>query len=300
MNNYKEIFEFIVKMTANYLKDNGLKTMVLGISGGIDSTVTAAICNEVTKRNPELRFIGVSLPCSTNGQDERQSANATVKAFCTIENSIEHNIQKDFANIRDSFAEDYEWLKCEATPLANGNIKARLRMMYLYNLASLTHGLVMDTDNLTEHYLGFWTIHGDVGDFNPIGGLWKHEVYELAKWLSNEFYDNTTDSEKIIALRKAIVIIPTDGNGVVAGGDMPQIAPGYTYEAVDDILFNYINAVQMHTEVYQLTMDMLYGKYGYETVERVIKRHKNSEFKRKRLPIAIERHEYQKHINYDR
>ena len=292
MKDYRNIFEVMVNTTANYLKDNGLKTMVLGISGGIDSTVTAAICNEVAKRNPEIRFIGVSLPCSTNGQDERQSANATVKAFCTIENSIEHNIQKDFASIRDSFAEDYEWLKCEATPLANGNIKARVRMMYLYNLASLTRGIVMDTDNLTEHYLGFWTIHGDVGDYNPIGGLWKHEVYGLAKWLANEFYDNTTDSEKIIALRKAIVIVPTDGNGVVTGGDMAQIAPGYTYEAVDDILITYLDSIEMHTDAQQNAMNMLNKKYGVETVERVINRHVNSEFKRKRLPIAIERNEY--------
>lgn len=299
MNNYKEIFEVMVNTTIEYLKNNNLKTMVLGISGGIDSTVTAAICNEVAKRNPEIRFIGVSLPCSTNGQDERQSANATVKAFCTIENSIEHNIQKDFANIRDSFSEDYEWLKCEATPLANGNIKARIRMMYLYNLASLTRGIVMDTDNLTEHYLGFWTIHGDVGDYNPIGGLWKHEVYGLAKWLANEFYDNTEDSEKIIALRKAIVIVPTDGNGVVAGGDMAQIAPGYTYEAVDDILITYLSAVGKHTDAYENEMYMLNSKYGAETVERVLKRHRNSEFKRKRLPIAIERSEYQKYIDND-
>ena len=297
MNNYKEIFEFMVNRTANYLKDNGLKTMVLGISGGIDSTVTAAICSEVEKRNPELRFIAVSLPCSTNKREERDSAEDTMRAFAKYTNQHTHNLQREFSDISKSFSNDYHWLKVEDTKLAQGNIKARLRMMYLYNLASLSRGLVMDTDNLTEHYLGFWTIHGDVGDFNPIGGLWKHEVYELAKWLSNEFYDNTTDSEKIIALRKAIVITPTDGNGVAEGGDMAQIAPGSTYEIVDDILINYLNSIGMHTEVYQNTMYMLNAKYGAETVERVIKRHHNSEFKRKRLPIAIERSEYQKFIN---
>lgn len=299
MNDYKNIFEVMVNKTADYLKNNNLKTMVLGISGGIDSTVTAAICNEVVKRNPELRFIGVSLPCSTNGKEELNSAFSTITAFCEYKNSLEHNLQKEFSIIYELFSSDYDWLKLEDTKIAQGNIKARLRMMYLYNIASLSHGLVMDTDNLTEHYLGFWTIHGDVGDFNPIGGLWKHEVYELAKWLVNEFYDNTTDSEKIIALRKAIVITPTDGNGVAVGGDMAQIAPGHTYEEVDDILFNYINAVQMHTEVFQLTMQMLYNKYGVETVDRVVKRHVNSEFKRKRLPLAIERYEYQKYIRND-
>lgn len=292
MNDYRNIFEVMVSKTAEYLKNNGLKTMVLGISGGIDSTVTAAICNEVVKRNPEIRFIGVSLPCSTNSKEERDSATDTATAFCNYTDSLEHNLQKEFSMIRDSFSEDYNWLKVEDTKLAQGNIKARLRMMYLYNLASLSRGLVMDTDNLTEHYLGFWTIHGDVGDFNPIGGLWKHEVYELAKWLANEFYDNTTDSEKIIALRKAIVITPTDGNGVAVGGDMAQIAPGHTYNDVDDILMTYLASKEMHTDAYQNAMFILNEKYGAETVERVINRHVNSEFKRKRLPIAIERKEY--------
>lgn len=52
----------------------------------------------------------------------------------------------------------------EQTKIANGNIMARLRMMYLYNQAGIKKGIVIDTDNLTEHYLGFWTIHGDEGD----------------------------------------------------------------------------------------------------------------------------------------
>jgi len=299
MNNYKEIFEFMVNRTANYLKDNGLTTMVLGISGGIDSTVTAAICSEVEKRNPELRFIAVSLPCSTNKREERDSAEDTMRAFAKYTNQHTHNIQREFSDISKSFSNDYHWFKVEDTKLAQGNIKARLRMMYLYNLASLSRGIVMDTDNLTEHYLGFWTIHGDVGDFNPIGGLWKHEVYELAKWLANEFYDNTTDSDKIIALRKAIVIMPTDGNGVAEGGDMAQIAPGSTYEIVDDILNTYLSAIGKHTDEYENEMYMLNSKYGAETVERVLKRHRNSEFKRKRLPIAIERNEYQKYIDND-
>ena len=56
-------------------------------------------------------------------------------------------------------------------------------MIYLYNLASIYNGLVISTDNQTEYQLGFWTIHGDVGDFAQILGQWKTEVFELAKWL---------------------------------------------------------------------------------------------------------------------
>lgn len=59
---YKKAFETMVSETAKYLADNGLKTMILGLSGGLDSTVTAAICHEVVNRYPEhgFKFIGVS------------------------------------------------------------------------------------------------------------------------------------------------------------------------------------------------------------------------------------------------
>ena len=63
---YKAIFETMVQETQKYLENNNLFAMILGISGGLDSTVTAAICHEVEKRNPELKFYGISLPCSSN------------------------------------------------------------------------------------------------------------------------------------------------------------------------------------------------------------------------------------------
>lgn len=306
--NYKEVFETIVSKTYEYIKDNKRKTMVLGISGGIDSTVTAAICYEIHKAHPEIRFIGLSLPCSTNMQDERASANDTMAAFCSYTDSLTVHMQKMFSFLRDEFEHDYNWLKLEENLVALGNIKARLRMMYLYNIAGLSDGLVMDTDNLTEHYLGFWTIHGDVGDFNPIGGLWKHEVYGLAKWLANEWYREPGDAQKVIALRKACTLNPTDGNGVAVGGDLAQIAPGLTYDQVDDVLMWFLDPKtnfkyywenfppeKWPAHVFGAFHEM-WNKYGDESVNRIIKRHMNSEFKRKRMPIAIEREEYKDSI----
>lgn len=297
---YKKVFETMVSETEKYLKKFNLKAMILGISGGIDSTVTAAICCEVVKRNPDIKFIGVSLPCTTNSKEENTSALATMKAFCPegwTEN-LEECYQKVLETTRKTLPSD--------TPISQGNIKARLRMIYLYNLASVTGGLVMDTDNLTEHYLGFFTIHGDVADFNPIGGLWKHEVYELAAHLK-DVYLKEQDNDKIVAMTCGIKILPTDGNGVQAGGDMAQIAPGHTYDEVDDILETFIeeikpcwstlkNGINEPTEelnaVYEKLQE-LNTKYGEETVERVIKRHLGSEYKRKRLPIAIGRDLYE-------
>ena len=279
---YKKAFETMVSETARYLVDNHLKTMVLGLSGGLDSTVTAAICHEVVRRNPEqgLKFIGVSLPCATNTSEENDSASLAMKGFCD-EYWVE-NLQKEYLLMRATCEQHYP-----STHLSQGNIKARLRMIYLYNLASVTGGLVMDTDNLTEHNLGFWTIHGDVADFNPIGGLWKHEVYELCKFLFTEvFTDEASAAHQ--ALRAAYGITPTDGNGVAAGGDMAQIAPGHTYEEVDDILLTYLTAKDQ-PELLQKETERLNSAYGAETVERVLKRHLGSAFKRKRMPLAIER-----------
>lgn len=283
---YKRVFETMVSETAKYLKESNLKTMVLGLSGGIDSTVTSAICYEVVKRNPEcgFKFIGVSLPCSTNSREENDSAYASMQAFCS-EGWVE-NLQKEYLLMKATCEQRYP-----STHISQGNIKARLRMIYLYNLASVTGGLVMDTDNLTEHYLGFWTIHGDVADYNPIGGLWKHEVYELCKYLFTEVYTDV-DDWKYKALQAGYGITPTDGNGVAAGGDMAQIAPGHTYEEVDDILNTYLQTKDQPEQL-KKELDRMNAAYGADTVERVLKRHHGSEFKRRRMPLLIERSLYE-------
>ena len=279
--NYKKAFDTMVSQTAKYLSENGLKTMILGLSGGLDSTVTAAICHQVVNQYPEhqFKFIGVSLPCSSNSVEENDSASMAMKAFCN-EYWVE-NLQAQYLLLKATCEQRYP-----STPISQGNIKARLRMIYLYNFASVTGGLVMDTDNLTEHNLGFWTIHGDVADYNPIGGLWKHEVYELCKYIFTECFSDENDPRHQ-ALRAAYDIMPTDGNGVAAGGDMAQIAPGHTYEDVDDILNTYLQHGEDEQE-----MKRLIDAYSAETVERVLTRHRRSEFKRKRMPLVIERSLY--------
>lgn len=290
---YKVIFETMVSETQKYLEDNHLNAMILGISGGLDSTVTAAICHEVEKRNPELKFIGISLPCSSNTEEENNSATICMKGFCKSGQWWVENLQKEYLLFRATCSQRHLM-----TTIGQGNIKARLRMMYLYNEANYFKGLVMDTDNLTEHYLGFFTIHGDQGDLNPIGGLWKHEVYELAKYLLFEYYgnDNLNDSlsYKELALKTAIGITPTDGNGVNDLGDMGQIAPKFAhmnnimaYTYVDDIISTYITFIGRHPEEYQAAMDALYSQYDKETVDGIIKRINNTQYKRNRLPIVI-------------
>lgn len=277
---YWKVFNNIVDETCKYLQNAGLKSMILGISGGLDSTVVAAIGKEVFKRTG-IKLIGISMPTSTNKLDETISADLALEAFCNeaknFSISFAYRMMQDYA---DSLNGN------KSTNISRGNIKARLRMIFLYDLASVNNGLVLDTDNMTEHNLGFWTIHGDVGDFNPIGGLWKGEVYKLAEWIRDNQYKK--DSIEYSALDKAIKLTPTDGNGVAEGGDMAQIAPGKTYEDVDKILKFVTNNPYRHP---QAVDDFIYKQLNgdFETYDRVLKRHLNSAFKRKQLPIKISR-----------
>ena len=261
---YSVVYENIIKGIKNYCDVNRIKTLVLGISGGIDSTVTAALA-----KASGIRLVGISLPCSTNKDDEVTAASLVGEEFCDSFKEI--SIQGAFECVEKMCTEASGK---ESTPISQGNIKARLRMITLYDIASKEGGIVLDTDNTTENLLGFYTIHGDVGDFNPIGELWKHEVYGLAKWMNENVYKDSK------ALEASIALIPTDGNGVKEGGDLAQIAEGKTYDDVDEILDTKLN----HTETYEAICE----KHGEDTVKKVYERSDNSEFKRKHRPFIID------------
>lgn len=283
--NYEKVFNNLVDGIIKYVRENHIETLVLGISGGIDSTVTAALCKAaIDKDINNVVLAGFSLMCKTNQSDEISAASLVGKEFCTTFN--EENLQSVYETVEDFCKGTIH--NVDATPISRGNIKARLRMLTLYDIASRTKGLVVDTDNLTEHFLGFWTIHGDDGDFDPIGGLWKHEVYGLAQWMKENIYKDSK------ALEASVALIPTDGNGVKAGGDLAQIAPGKTYDDVDEILHAWVGLDQRIKEDvvksnYQHgVFKTLCDKHGKEIVEMVIQRSIRSEFKRRQRPIIID------------
>ena len=294
--NYSTVFDNMVKGMENYVQTSGMQTMILGISGGIDSTVVAAVCHEVSKRTG-VKLIGVSLMCSTNQVDEVTTADLVGEAFC--DEYYKENIENVYKKTSEFFVNSPAVLG-RSTKISEGNIKARIRMMYLWNLGGLRNGVVMDTDNMTEHYLGFWTIMGDSNYITPIGQLWKTEVYGLAKYLGGYYASkcihdgDKSDCKCSDAIHESAKLIPTDGNGV-SSSDLEQIAPGYTYYDVDDILRRWVGLdadAQGHYLVHGFkTSDAYFApvvlKYGEETVKRVIMRSVNSEFKRKHLPLSI-------------
>lgn len=328
IKDYGVVFETIVTKTAEYLIQNNIKAQVIGISGGIDSTVVAAICHEVSKRT-NIPLIGRSLPTTNNKTNEVSTADLVGKAFCNdykvypidrfYHQFMIDIVHKETGSVRyvqneytGGFTIDLEDCLKFQTPIANGNIQARLRMIYLYNLASIHGGLVMDTDNLTENNLGYFTIHGDVGDFNPIGGLWKTEVFKLAEYLQEQYSlkhcENIVNSisknetpelpYKVMALEESLKLKPTAGLGIT-NNDLEEIG-AESYDQVDAVLQD-ILAWKWREAMFawkdrehpleDYLKEPMVKDIPQEIIERVAKRHFASEFKREQLPIKITRGE---------
>ena len=277
---YKLFTEKSINYLTSYIERNRLQSLVLGISGGIDSTVVAALASEACKKTG-AKLIGRSLPAHSNNPEEITTADLVGQAFCDDFKKVP--IELVYAKVADEF----ELNEGKMTPLQLGNIKARLRMMYLYNLASIHRGCVLDTDNRTEHELGFWTIHGDVGDLNcGLIHLWKTEVYELADYL----LEKQNQSDKYQALLASIKLTPTDGNGVMSGGDCAQFGLD-NYNQVDDVLKTMYYPEKKYSSTKDLNIDReqeyirLIDSYNEQGVDSVMIRHQNSAFKRLPQPI---------------
>ena len=289
MIDYKKFTDNSISYLVEYIKTNRLQSLVLGISGGIDSTVVAAIASEACKKC-NIPLIGRSLPAHTNNPEEINTATLVGEAFCNDFKKVA--IERMYAKVAD----EMELNEGKMTPLQLGNIKARLRMIYLYNLASIHRGCVLDTDNRTEHELGFWTIHGDVGDLNcGLIHLWKTEVYELAHYLVSYYMlRNKTmviqHSKESRAILESIKLVPTDGNGVMSGGDCAQFGLD-NYEQVDDVLrtmyyyYDEIDLSKSNEQEFDERYIRLIDSYNEQGVDKVMTLHQNTEYKRIPAPI---------------
>lgn len=292
--NYEKVFKTLVEETKNYLESNKLHSMILGISGGIDSTIVAAICHEVNKQTG-IPLIGRSLLIK-NKEDEYNASTIVGQAFCNNFKAL--NLKYTYEQLSSTLKnkEDISY----RLAIQEGNIQARLRMIHLYDLASQHKGIVFSTDNATEYNLGFWTLHGDVGDFNPLFGLWKTEVYGLAKWLIENYYNPNDKKEKemIDAISLSASLIPTDGLGI-SNSDLEQIG-SKSYEEVDGILQEIIawkKLTESRGDKYSNKQEMIIAfleeqqmlEYDALAIKKVTERHFNSEFKRNNLPIVINR-----------
>ena len=235
---YETMFNNIIEQGIRYInKYPDIHSLVLGVSGGIDSTLTAAIARKICDKTGR-HLVCVSIPIETNTKDEIERAELTADAFADkfIEVKSIDRLYRFSKLMFELFWSSKFFFNTPSEKIRQGNIKARLRMIYLYDRAHREQGIVLSTDNLSEYYLNFFTLHGDVGDLGLIQNLWKTEVIKMSKWISDVYHRGT----QAIALIRARNATPTDGLGITAS-DFDQLEADNYYE-VDEILLNEIQA----------------------------------------------------------
>jgi NAD+ synthase len=168
----KEVSIIIKDFIKTYFENSGCKSAVIGLSGGIDSALTAVLCKQSIGKNKTLCLF---MPDDATPNDDVKHQEKLVKKFNLIRKTI--NISK----IVKTFADN-----CAIKPdkLALANMKARIRMTLLFEYANMTSSIVCGTNNKSELLVGYFTKYGDGGsDIMPIGDLYKTQIRELARFL---------------------------------------------------------------------------------------------------------------------
>ena len=177
--------DFIIQQ----LETSGCHSLVLGISGGVDSFTCGRLAQlaveKLRQQNPNssYQFYAVRLPYAT--QKDEQDAQISLDAIAP-DKILNVNIQEATDAVNQQVCNTLEQangaISPEAIDFAKGNVKARVRMTSQYQVAGLVNGLVLGTDHSAENITGFYTKHGDGAcDLAPLFGLSKRQVRLLAK-----------------------------------------------------------------------------------------------------------------------
>lgn len=212
-----------VEFLKNQLIETGLTSLVLGISGGQDSTLAGRLCQLAveqlrTSTDVDYQFIAIRLPYGV--QSDEDDCQAALK-FINPDQTITYNIK----DVVDCHVQTLAKCNQHISDFNKGNIKARERMIVQYAIAGNNHGLVVGTDHSAEAITGFYTKHGDgAADVAPLFGLNKRQGKQLLSFLN---------CPKQLYLKQPTADLEDDKPGLE-----DEIALGVSYEHIDDYLEN--------------------------------------------------------------
>jgi len=207
IDDYKKITDRIVTWICDYCSEYNIKSLVVGVSGGIDSSVVSTLCAKTG-----LPVYALGMPIHQKVEQEDLSDDHLEWLQSNFDNVI---VQKfDLTEVFDTFQSTMLEFGVDKHSLANS--RSRLRMVTLYQVATTVGGIVVGTGNKVEDYgIGFYTKYGDGGiDIAPIADLYKTEVWRLGEHLGVD--------ERIISAP------PTDGLWDDGRTDEDQIGTSYT------------------------------------------------------------------------
>ena len=219
ITDYPRLKTRIVSWIKDYAIVNNIKSLVVGVSGGIDSAVVSTLCAETG-----LPTYVLSMPLLSKVDSDKLSdshANTLEEKYNNVT-----KIRVELSGVYDKFVHSLNWwtgsYQYTINELANANTKSRLRMVTLYQVAGTVGGIVVGTGNKVEDYgVGFYTKYGDGGvDIAPIADLYKTEVWMLGEYLGID--------------ERIIFAPPTDGLWDDGRTDEDQI--GATYAELEQAM----------------------------------------------------------------
>ena len=245
---------FAVKILTAFIRGElekfGYSKAILGLSGGLDSAVCAALA--VRALRPD-NVLGLLLPFGDSFTSDRDDALLVAARLGLRTETI------DIAPMVDAYFERHP----TEDRVRRGNKMARERMSILYDISARERALILGTSNKTELLIGYGTIHGDMAcAINPMGDLYKTQVRLLGAHLELP--------------RRILEKHPTAG---LWEGQTDEDEIGLTYAEIDEILVHWVDGRESRDE-------LLARGYAATKVDRVLALVRNSEFKRQLPPIA--------------
>lgn len=245
MGKYELITQYLSEFLSEEVRKTGLKKVVVGLSGGIDSAVVAVLGHRAFGND----LLCVKMPSHYSSQSSLDDADELCEAF---------NLRSEVHSI-EPMLKAYE--TSDMSPLRVGNLSARLRMVTLFDISAREGALVLGTSNKSELMLGYGTLYGDLASaLNPIGDLYKTEIFELARYLG---------------IPASIIDKPPSADLWAGQSDESEI--GYPYSELDRVLKRYVE--ERHTRE-----EMINGGENSELVDMIISRIYKNQFKR-RMPL---------------